>query len=406
MKVLKRTITLILTLCLLGGTLTVLAVDWPTHITGDKTVVLKGVDVSEWQYTIDWDLVKSSGIDFALIRSGWGTSNIDGDKNWLVNAAACAQRNIPFGVYYYSYAYSTAEAHTEASNCISQLNTLKALGYRPILPIFYDLEDKGIAALDHNVVASIAQTFCDDLKAAGYEVGIYSSSNWIYAHLDTLDWSSKYLWLADWRDTPDANLLSKATYFQFTDAGSIPGIGGNVDLDVCLNPSQQLLDAVAKNRFLLPDGKTALDFTSPSYRLAFVSTSPEIGKIPGGTTVSNFLSGLVSTNTSMKVFDGQTEASGDKLIGTGMKVQFYLKDTANTPITQYCFTTVVTGDINGDGSVGLSDLILLKSHLLGNSTLTGAAAEAAEISGGSEISLTDFIQLKGVLLGNSTITPR
>jgi endo-1,4-beta-xylanase len=68
-------------------------------------------------------------------------------------------------------------------------------------------------------------------------------------------------------------------------------------------------------------------------------------------------------------------------------------------------TVIVTGDVNGDGKITVTDMIATKSHLLGKSKFTGAAEKAADTNGDGKISITDFIQLKAHILGKSAVAP-
>ena len=77
----------------------------------------KGIDVSEHNRNIDWEKVKAAGIDYAIIRCGYG-DNYDNqdDKQWLRNVSECERLGIPYGVYIYSYAQSTDMATSEAQH--------------------------------------------------------------------------------------------------------------------------------------------------------------------------------------------------------------------------------------------------------------------------------------------------
>ncbi len=129
-------------------------------------------------------------------------------------------------------------------------------------------------------------------------------------------------------------------------------------------------------------------------------TDNTISKITAGTTVSELLGGL-SGGEYCKVFKGDTEVNGDDAIGTGMVVKIMDRNTVKAE-----YTVIVTGDINGDGGISVTDMIAMKSHLLGKTTLSGVYAEAANTNGDSGISITDFIQMKSKLLGKSDITAR
>jgi hypothetical protein len=71
----------------------------------------------------------------------------------------------------------------------------------------------------------------------------------------------------------------------------------------------------------------------------------------------------------------------------------------------HAWTVVVTGDVNGDGNVTVSDMLAVKAHVLNKNQLTGAAAEAADTNGDGNISITDFIQIKAHILEISSVTP-
>ena len=102
----------------------------------------KGIDVSKWQGRINWSLVKSDGVQFAMIRSsfGWGKDNVD--ILFDTNYEEATKVGIPVGAYHYSYARTPAEAIKEAEHCYSVIKG-KIFSY----PIAYDMEESGVAAL-------------------------------------------------------------------------------------------------------------------------------------------------------------------------------------------------------------------------------------------------------------------
>lgn len=88
---------------------------WPA-VSG---TVAKGIDVSQWNGTIDWQKVKNAGVDYAIIRCGFGMNQTNqDDTKWKENADACTKYNIPFGVYIYSYATDTSRAKSEAEHVL------------------------------------------------------------------------------------------------------------------------------------------------------------------------------------------------------------------------------------------------------------------------------------------------
>ena len=112
-----------------------------------------GIDVSEHNGVINWEQVKASGIDFAIIRCGYGMDQTDqDDKQWVRNVTECERLGIPYGVYIYSYATNTERARSEAEHVLRLIQG-RNLSY----PVYFDMEDKSTETADH---AAIAQTFC------------------------------------------------------------------------------------------------------------------------------------------------------------------------------------------------------------------------------------------------------
>lgn len=158
--------------------------NWPLtedgYVAWDGTVVAnaarKGIDVSQHQGWIDWESVKAQGIDFAIIRCGYGSDMTEQDDSfWLYNVAECERLGIPYGVYLYSYATSVDEAASEAAHALRMLE-----GHAPDLPVYLDLEDK-VQSRNESVRAilpQIASTFCETMRQAGFKPGVYANTYW------------------------------------------------------------------------------------------------------------------------------------------------------------------------------------------------------------------------------------
>jgi uncharacterized repeat protein (TIGR02543 family) len=125
-----------------------------------------------------------------------------------------------------------------------------------------------------------------------------------------------------------------------------------------------------------------------------------LSKIGGSTTVASLLDQL-NEKPYIHVYSGSSEVAGTALAATGMLVQ--LMDGADVKQT---LTIAITGDLNGDGQISLTDFVKMKAHLLGIATLTGAYAKASDINGDGSSSLTDFVKMKAHLLGLDPIVPR
>ena len=130
---------------------------------------------------------------------------------------------------------------------------------------------------------------------------------------------------------------------------------------------------------------------------AYVIRDGFLRSIAIGTPVSTLLENLVP-NELITIHKGS--ASTEDVAATGMTVEY----AANSETIQ-TLTVVVTGDVNGDGVVSITDLVQINNHLLKKSALTGAAASAADVNADGVISITDLVQINNHLLKKSTITP-
>ena len=184
---------------------------------------LLGIDVSHNNGNINWEEVKKSGIDFVIIRVGYGQNySSQDDRCFIKNISECERLGIPYGVYLYSYAQNVNNASSEADHMLRLIR-----GYNPVYGIWYDLEEE-----NRNVdYVGIATTFCEKIKANGYNnVGIYASLSWFNSKLNDsrLDQYSK--WVAQWGESCTYNKPYRI--WQYTASGSINGINGNVDMDI------------------------------------------------------------------------------------------------------------------------------------------------------------------------------
>ena len=189
---------------------------------------LKGIDVSTHQGAIDWERVKADGIDFAVIRCGFGDDyeSYD-DAQWKRNADECTRLGIPFGAYLYSYAASIGEAESEASHAIRLLE-----GYDLSLPVYLDLEDEVVADCSNELIGQMADIFCTALQNEGYDVGIYANLNWWNTRLtsDVFSNTTWHKWIAQWSSA--CTYGGDYTMWQYTSSGSVDGISGRVDMDM------------------------------------------------------------------------------------------------------------------------------------------------------------------------------
>lgn len=185
------------------------------------------IDVSYCQTGVDYNKIKNSGIDAVIIRAGFGKETYQKDSEFETHYKNAKKAGLAVGVYWYSYAYSVAEAKQEAKVCLACIR-----GKTLELPVYYDLEESGQTRLGMFALTNIAIAFCDAIKSGGYRAGVYSNLNWLNNHLDYEKLRSKYsIWLAQWSSNPSKN----CDIWQNADNGRISGISGNVDTDVIIN---------------------------------------------------------------------------------------------------------------------------------------------------------------------------
>lgn len=186
----------------------------------------KGIDVSTHQGTINWDKVKGN-IDFAIIRAGCGKNIID--SQFHNNAAACSRLGIPFGVYWFSYAYTEAMAKAEADYVCNA-----AAKYKLAYPICFDFEyDSYNYAVKNGVtptkglLVKMATAFLNRVEERGYYAMNYTNLDYLSRGFSGI--TDKYdTWLAQWGVSSPSRSCG---IWQYSSAGNVPGISGNVDMD-------------------------------------------------------------------------------------------------------------------------------------------------------------------------------
>lgn len=131
------------------------------------------VDVSHHNGDVDFKAIKSAGIYGVIIRAGYGKLISQTDKRFEENYEKAKAAGLKVGVYWYSYAYSTAEAELEA---MTFLDVIRGKCFE--LPVYYDVEEKKHQKLGKDKVSAIITTFCDTVEKKGYFVGVYSADSW------------------------------------------------------------------------------------------------------------------------------------------------------------------------------------------------------------------------------------
>lgn len=209
----------------------------PSYVRRPVGATRIGIDVSEHNGRIDWQVVKRAGVEFAIIRCGYGQDyESQHDDRWLDNVRGATAAGIPYGVYLYSYADTVAKAKGEADHII---RLLRESNCKPEFPIYYDLEESSLESSKKvPLLAEMAFTFCSEVSRAGYTPAVYANTNWFNNYLTDPVFDAWGRWVAQYNSV----CTYKGTYqmWQCTSDGYLAGLSGNngrVDLNYELNNS-------------------------------------------------------------------------------------------------------------------------------------------------------------------------
>nr|WP_162990736.1 LysM peptidoglycan-binding domain-containing protein [Maliibacterium massiliense] len=182
-----------------------------------------GMDVSEWQGTIDFARVKAAGISAVYIRSSLGTGYVD--PFFRRNYEGAKAQGLYVGFYHYVTARTTAEAADEARFFVSVI-----AGTQPDMRLAMDFEY--FAGLSRAQINDIARTFLATVQQlSGKEMVIYSNAYDARTVFDE-DLTAYPLWVAEYGPSvPDTGVWRDWAGFQYESSGRVPGINGRVDRD-------------------------------------------------------------------------------------------------------------------------------------------------------------------------------
>ncbi len=201
---------------------------------GEKASVV-GVDVSSYNGDIDWQRVKNSGVDFAMIRvggRGYGDSGaLYPDEKAAEYLNGAKEAGIKVGAYFFSQATTAAEAEEEAEYSKEVIGNI-ALDY----PLGYDWEiipddDARTDNVSAEQATECAAAFCEKAKQLGYTPAIYSTSRELYFKYDLKKLSNYDIWYSEYADLP--SFYYRFSMWQYSKDGVVDGIDGTVDLNLC-----------------------------------------------------------------------------------------------------------------------------------------------------------------------------
>lgn len=194
-----------------------------------------GIDVSSYQGDIDWQQVKDAGITFAMIRvggRGYGQAgNFFIDQKAQQYYAGAKAAGLQVGAYFFSQALSVEEALEEAKLALELTKD-----WEMELPLAYDWEfvndDGRTAVADMYTVAMCTRAFCDAVQEGGRDAMVYVSLWFGYPYFE--EFVQYPTWLALYTDEMD--YAYEFQMWQYTASGRVPGISGDVDMNIYFPP--------------------------------------------------------------------------------------------------------------------------------------------------------------------------
>lgn len=200
--------------------------DFISRYDGDN--VRFGIDVSAWQTNVDYKAVKDAGCSFVIIRIGYFYSQITMDDYFRDNIKNATDAGLDVGVYFYTTDNTEAGAREHARWIAEQLD-----GRKLDFPVAFDWEEftnfqqYGMSIRDIN---HIYAAFADEMEKQGYSAMLYSSKNFLNNIWSEKSKASHPVWLAHFVDETD--YCGEYAIWQASAYGHIPGINGDVDMDI------------------------------------------------------------------------------------------------------------------------------------------------------------------------------
>lgn len=194
---------------------------------------VRGIDVSEHQGDIDWEAVKASGVEFAIIRvgyRGYGNGALMADENAQINYQNAKAAGLKIGAYLFSQAISVEEAQEEAEFFLEQIKDWE-LDLWAVYDWEYISAEARTANVDALTLTKCTKAFLDMVSEAGYQPMVYFNRSQAEKRLFMHVLAEYDFWLAMYHDPIDT-FAHRPDMWQYTNTGRVPGINGNVDINL------------------------------------------------------------------------------------------------------------------------------------------------------------------------------
>ena len=355
-----------------------------------------GIDISKHQGDIDLETLSKNGVEFVIIRVGYGTQGTI-DTKFTRNADLCVSLGIPFGFYWYSYALDTAGAEKEATAFINAIAPYKD---KYSYGCWFDMEDadgyKTKNGMPSNAtLRAICATFCEKVEAAGYYVGVYASSSWFSNQLNGSELDPYDKWTAQWPTSggvqtglsTDSSKRSSSLW-QFTSQAKFTGYSGYLDAN-----------------YAYYDYPTLIGNTTSSSSSSSSTTTSTTTTTVSGTTLELVYQVMLGTYGTG---DDRKNALGDRYEEVQSMINYIASASAETLATEVIAGTYGDGDVR---KVVLGDrydeVQAIVNEKLGTSSSSSSTTTYTVKSGDtlSEIGASLGVDWKSIASANGISSP-
>ncbi|MGN0499259.1 MAG: GH25 family lysozyme [Acutalibacteraceae bacterium] len=385
----------------------------------------KGIDVSTWNREygsepVNWKKVKAQGIDFAFIRAGFGWEDYpyQMDSQFVNNINGCIENDIPFGLYFYSYATNSTEAVYEAKYLLRILDDYFPESKSKLrLPIAYDIEEMDIInSITNAELTNIALSFCNTLKASGYDTMVYgNTATFNRMSLDTLQKNDIGFWYAMWPYTPQFNEPETIgntgvvpDVWQYASDGTVPGAGAANSVDM------NVIYMLSTKTELFKDTSTVASISSPGACKATIKWDSVSGAQYNLYRAEVTSTGKINTANAVKLYSGSKTSFIDGSLKYGKRYYYYTDTSFSGDFLDPDYRKVVSGvekgayvdnvysgDVSMDGNLSLIDAILIQKYVNGSYAFSSIQIAAADFDSSGKINLLDALVVQKRGVGNT-----
>lgn len=205
----------------------------------EKEFPVRGIDVSEYQGKIDWNILSHQNIDFAFIKATEGSGYAD--ICFEYNFSEIQKTDLDFGAYHF-FSYDSS-GKTQADNFINAVGD-----YCGTLPPVADVEFYGEynkTPPDKDFVTTQLNDFLDNLESFyGVKPVIYTTEESYKLYIDG-EYDDYPIWIRNIITSPNLSNGRSWTFWQYSNRTVLSGYKGEerfIDMNVFNGTTEEFLD--------------------------------------------------------------------------------------------------------------------------------------------------------------------